>query len=296
MASTQSDNEPSSSKGTSKLALACEFVVAIFCACAIAGMIPQVNDLAEEPVAGTRETPHLKSPLMWFGTDVQGRSVLLRMIVGSKTALAVSVGGASIAVGVGYVLGCIAGYYRGWVDACIIWLCSTFAAVPWVLLVALVALGLRRLQAFGVYIPALFVVILSLGITDWVATCRAVRAEVMRIRELDYVLAARALGARECAILGTHVLPNCFPIAAAIWGASAAIYVQSEVALTFMGIGISDQPSWGRMIDDSRVDIIRGHWWQFVLATMCVVAYSFAVNIVAARWSDSRRRIGLMRR
>ncbi len=109
--------------------------------------------------------------------------------------------------------------------------------------------------------------ILPLGLTDWVGLCRLIRGEVIKLRDLDFVVAARALGLGQPRILFRHILPNTFHIILITFSLSSVAYVQVETILAFLGLGITSKPSWGRMIDDSKLELLRGVWWELTAAT-----------------------------
>jgi peptide/nickel transport system permease protein len=200
---------------------------------------------------------------------------------------------------IGVVLGVLGGYYGGWVDGLVVWLFSTVSSIPWILLMVAFAYVLK-----GVTVPAPWerwfgtgngtaeltgipAIVIAMGFTSWVGLCRYIRAEVLKHRDRDYVTAARALGAGNARIMFRHVLPNVFHIVIINFALGLAGFVQAEVVLSFLGLGVTDVPSWGRMIDDAKLELLRGVWWQVTAATVAIFIFSLAVNFFGDALRDA---------
>lgn len=206
-----------------------------------------------------------------LGTDLFGRSVWDRALHGARIALVVGLVSTGIAIPIGIVFGLLAGYFRKWVDPLIMWFYTTIDSVPYILLILALALILGK---------GLASVCIAIGITSWVSTCRVVRGEVIRQKELDYVQAARGLGAGSARVLFRHILPNVMHLVIIQASLIFVAAIKGEVILSYLGVGVQDQPSWGLMIDDARMELIgRGAWWQFTAATGAMFVLLLAFNV-----------------
>jgi len=214
------------------------------------------------PVGFGLENASMEYPL---GNDNLGRDILSRLIVGSRISLAVGVSTVVLATLIGGVIGAMAGYYRGWFDNVAMRLVDIWMAFPSLLLA--IAFG----AALG---QGLFNLVLALVLTNWVIFSRVVRAEVLVLREQEYVLAARTLGASDGRIIMRHILPNALSSVLVIATLQLGTVVITEASLSFLGISVqSSVPTWGGMLADGR-EFMRQAWW---LATFPGIAISIVV-------------------
>jgi peptide/nickel transport system permease protein len=216
----------------------------------------------------------------WFGTDIQGRDVWARLVYGARVSLSVGLVSQGIALGLGLMLGLIAGYYGRWVDELVMRLADVTLAFPTLLLlIALVA----ALQ------PSLTVVFLTIGVVGWAGMARLVRGQVLVVRELEFVQAERALGARDSRIIIRHILPSVVApvVIAATLGVAGAIMAESS--LSFLGLGVQPPtPSWGSMIADGR-DLyqLRHAPWTSVFPGLAIGAAVLGFNLLGDALRDA---------
>lgn len=232
---------------------------------------------------------------MFLGTDRQGRSIFLRAVFSTFVALKVGIIVGLIAVGVGTLLGAIAGYYGGWVDHAVIWLYSTLSSVPNLVLLALLAYVFASTFRIGITTPpieldlsqTLWPLYIALGVTYWIGPCRVIRGEVLKLRELEFVQAATAIGFGRLYIVLRHVLPNTIHLMLINFSLLFVAAIKSEVILTFLGLGVKRGASWGIMIDQSRPEVLTGNFWQVGTATVFMFVLVLAFNTVSDALQDA---------
>ena len=215
----------------------------------------------------------------FFGTDFLGQSTFRKMLYGAKTSITVALFASVISLLIGVPLGAIAGYFRGWVDDVIIWLYTTIGTIPGIILIMAFAVVLRTQTFFGIEIKGIMAVYVALGLTSWVGICRLIRGEIIKRKEGEYVLAARALGCSNNRIIFRHLLPNVFHIIIINFSLRFVGFIHAEVILSFLGLGETDKPSWGAMIDAARTELARNVWWEMAAATVAIFFISLALNI-----------------
>lgn len=213
-----------------------------------------------------------------FGTDIFGRSVFQKVVRGTQVAMSVGLATSLIAIPIGVVLGAIAGYFGGWVDDFITWLYTTFSSIPNIMLLISITMILGK---------GLFAVYVALGATSWVTLCRLIRGEVMKHKEREYVQAAGAIGGGHIRKLFLHILPNVTHIVIINTSLQFQVAIKSEVILSYLGLGVQGEPSWGTMIDDAKLELARGVWWQLAGATLAMFIIVLAFNILGDALRDS---------
>ena len=221
----------------------------------------------EAPSAATGETT-----VYWLGTDNLGRSVALRLVQGARIAFHVGIMTSLIAIPLGVLLGLLGGYFGGKVDSLVVWLCATVASMPGLLFILAIAL------VVGQGLPGIY---LGVGLTTWVGVCRTIRAEVMKHANRAYVQAAKTLGYSHLRIMFRHILPNVahvILIQASIRFPSA---VSTEVFISFLGIGVQGEPSWGVMINNARMRLWQGVWWEMTFTTLAIFVLVLVFNHLA---------------
>lgn len=217
-----------------------------------------------------------------LGTDHLGRSIGIMTMEGVEVALMVGSLAAFLAVLTGVTVGLLAGWYGGVVDRVLLWCSASIAAIPGILLVML----LSRLLGGG-----LAGVFIAVGLVSWVGIARLVRSEIQQLRSAPYLMAARLHGAGFGQLLRRHLLPHIAPLASVQFLLLFIYAVKAEAILSFLGVGIADRPSWGRMIADAWAfdDLGQGHWWRLTAATIAMAGLILTLQGISSalerRWS-----------
>ncbi len=218
------------------------------------------------------------SSLVWFGADIFGRSVFVKVIKATETAVMLGIVVSMISMFIGAGLGMLAGFFGGLVDEIIVWFYTTVSSIPGIMLLVAIAfiLGKGTTSVF-----------LSLGLTSWVGLCRIIRAEVMKHKDREYVQAANALGASNSRKLLKHILPNVSHLLIINFTQTFDSAIKAEVILSFLGLSVVGRPSWGGMIDDAKLELGRGVWWQLGAATMAMFFIVLAFNVLGDALRDA---------
>lgn len=205
----------------------------------------------------------------WMGTDQLGRDVWSRVLFGARVSLRVALAAVILSVGIGVLLGGVAGLLGGWVDGAVMRFTDVVLAIPrLVLLIAVIAL----LE------PSPRAIVLILALTQWPTPARLIRAEILSLKEREFVLAARALGFSRRRILFRHLIPNAFPpvLVAAMLGVGHTIIL--EAGLSFLGIGVP--LSWGALLRDGQQRLLGGAWWLALFPGMAIALVTVSFNLL----------------
>ncbi|MBI4495987.1 MAG: ABC transporter permease [Deltaproteobacteria bacterium] len=207
----------------------------------------------------------------WMGTDHLGRDIASRVIYGSRVSLIISLSAVSISAFLGISIGLITGYFRGKADAIFMRLADIQLAFPFILLIIAVVAVLG---------PSMRNIIIVLGITGWVVYARIVRAEVLSLREREFVTAARALGCSHFKIIFPHLLPNVASSCIVVATLEIARMVLIESGLSFLGLGIQPPtPCWGGALADGRVYLFTS-WWLATFPGLALMLTILGVNLM----------------
>jgi len=221
---------------------------------------------------------HGGNPAYLLGTDQVGRDILSRIIHGARISLIVGVAAVLVSLTVGVTLGLLSGFLRGRVDAAIMTVVDVTLSFPQLLL------ALAFVAALG---PSLVTIVVVLGLTGWERYTRVVRAEVLALREKDFVEAARALGAGPTRLLLRHLLPNTFSSIIVMSTLQVAQAILAEAALSFLGVGTgSAYPTWGQMIALGR-EFVSVAWWLSTFPGLAILLTVLAINLVGDRLRDA---------
>jgi peptide/nickel transport system permease protein len=211
------------------------------------------------------------NPSYLLGTDKLGRDILSRMIYGSRVSLAVAVAAIFFAGTVGSLLGLVAGYFGGITDRVISTIADMFVSLPPILLALVIAAALG---------PAFWNVVLVVGIVLWAKYCRQVRAEVLSVREREFVLLARVAGASPFRVMFRHLLPNVTNTIIVLGTLQVGWVILTEASLSFLGAGIPPPaPAWGQMVADGR-SYITTAWWLSLLPGLAITVTIISINLL----------------
>ncbi|MGV8993098.1 MAG: ABC transporter permease [Flavobacterium sp.] len=222
---------------------------------------------------------HITTKKFWLGTDKYGRDLLSRMIIGSRVSLAIGFIAVIISLVVGIFFGAIGGYYGGKVDAVVMWIVNVIWSIPTLLLVIAITLALGK---------GFWQVFVAVGLTMWVEVARVVRGQVISVKEMQYVTAAKALGFGNFRIIVNHILPNIMAPVIVISAANFASAILVESGLSFLGLGAQPPiPTWGSIIKDHYNYIILGKPYLAMVPGVAIMLLTLAFMIVGNALRDA---------
>ncbi len=214
-----------------------------------------------------------------FGTDKYGRDMLSRVLVGARISFFIGFVAVFISLIIGITLGSIAGYFGGKIDAVIMWLINVTWSIPTLLLVIAITLALGK---------GFWQVFIAVGLTMWVEVARVVRGQIISVKEIQYVTAARALGFNDFRIITKHILPNIMAPVIVISAANFAAAILIESGLSFLGIGAQPpMASWGAMIKDHYNYIILGKPYLAIIPGLCIMSLVMAFMLIGNTLRDA---------
>jgi peptide/nickel transport system permease protein len=229
------------------------------------------GDAAPEP--GRRAT-------LPFGGDKWGHDIVKKTIKGGETSIVVGLAAAALAVGIGTLFGALSGYWGGVVDDVFNWFYSIFTAIPSVLMILAVA---AVLQQRGVA-----TIVLILGLTGWTGPYRLIRAEYIKHKRREYVLAADAIGASHWRRMFSHIFPNVSHVALVQLSILVVGFIKAEVILSFLGFGVPvGVVSWGSMLNEAQNELILGRWWQLAAAAIAMALLVTAFSLLTDALRDA---------
>ena len=224
-------------------------------------------------------TQNIITKKYWLGTDKFGRDILSRLLIGTRVSLAVGLIAVIISLIIGILLGAVAGYYKGIADEIIMWLVNVTWSIPTLLLVFAITLALGK---------GFWQIFIAVGLTMWVSVARLVRGQVLALKELEYVQAAKALGLSNSRIIVKHILPNILGPLMVIAASNFATAIIVEAGLSFLGIGVQPpQPSWGLMIKENYNFIITHNPLLALVPGFAIMLLVLAFNLLGNALRDA---------
>jgi peptide/nickel transport system permease protein len=228
-----------------------------------------------------------------FGTDSTGRDVLYRIIYGGQISLFIGVLAVALEVSLGTVIGGVAANFGGWVDAILMRCTEAMLAIPSLFLLIVLAKFLGQniptIKILGrTFSGSVGIVIIVIGFTSWMVLARIVRANVLSLKGLDYISAAKALGANPRRIFFSHLVPNTLGpiIVAATLGLANAILTEAYVS--FLGLGVQPPTAtWGNMMDQAQSFILRGAWWMWIFPSLFIILTILCINLMGDGLRDA---------
>jgi ABC-type dipeptide/oligopeptide/nickel transport system permease subunit len=238
----------------------------------------------------TAQPPSAKYP---FGTSAIGTDIFSEVIHGSVWAIYVGILVTTITMGLAIVVGAIAGYFGGWVDNILMRITEIFLVFPSLLLILVfvrvfsLSAGAGNLQFLGFSLPTgLTIVVVILGIFNWASNARMVRGEFLRVRELEFVQAEKALGASNLRIIFRHILPNILSSIIVVGTLTIAYSILLEAAVSFLGFGDPNTVTWGQILQENFSEM-RTVWWAEVFPGLAILFSVFGFNLLGDGLSDA---------
>lgn len=214
----------------------------------------------------------------YLGTDRYGRDILSRLLIGSRVTLAVGLIAVLLSLTIGIILGSVAGYFGGWIDNAVMWVINIIYAIPTLLLVFAITLTIGK---------GFWEIFIAIGLSMWVGAARLIRGQVLVLREMEYITAAKALGLGDMRIIFRHILPNIAGPIMVIAAGNFAAAILVEAGLSFLGFGVQPpHPSWGLMIKEHYNFLLTNRPLLALIPGLAIMLLVYAFNILGNALRD----------
>ena len=250
-------------------------------------LAPKYEEWARRTQALRTTEPVRASTLPWGG-DRWGHDVLAKAVKGSQVSITVGVAAALCATLIGTLLGAFAGFYGRWANDFLEWLYNVFTSIPSILLIFSLAAVMRSGPFASLFASGIWTVVIILAVTGWTGMYRLVRAEYMKHRSREYVLAAQAIGASATSRMFVHILPNVSHVILVQLSLLVVAFIKVEVILSFLGLGVPvDMVSWGTMLSEAQTELVIGKWWQLAAASVFMAIFLTAFSMLTDSLRDA---------
>ena len=217
--------------------------------------------------------------IYWLGTDIYGRDLLSRLILGTRVSLSVGLISVIISMLLGVTIGAVAGYFGGWIDGALSWLMNILWALPALLLVIAISFALGK---------GLWQIFIAVGLSMWVEVARLVRGQVLSLKQVEYIEAARSLGFNNARIISKHILPNIIGPILVLASSNFASAILLEAGLSFLGFGAQPpMPTWGSMIKEHYGYIVMDSAYLAIIPGLAIMLLVYAFNLVTVGLRDA---------
>jgi len=224
-------------------------------------------------------TKQILHKTFWFGTDIYGRDMLSRMLLGTRVSLSVGLMSVIISMLLGVSIGAMAGYFGGWLDAALSWLMNILWALPALLLVIAISFALGK---------GLWEIFVAVGLSMWVEVARLVRGQVIALKQVEYIEAARSMGFGNARIITKHILPNIIGPILVLAASNFATAILLEAGLSFLGFGAQPPtPTWGSMIRENYGYIVMDAAYLAVLPGLAIMLLVYSFNLITTGLRDA---------